>query len=344
MVLEHLLSEKFQIRGVRNLVYLPSGELTTYVKQYLLDRDADGGYSPKTLSMYADSIGQFICFVHDNKLPSNLADINKKYIVLFLKSLRDRKRPDGRPITPETVNCYYRSLHTFFNWLVESEGAIPPEKNPFIGLKPPKLPKKLVRAWKPETTANVMRLAAADNSFTGQRNYAMLLMMYDSLVRRCELVNMSVGAIDANNGTIRVRGKGNKERIVKMGENTQRALFQYLLRRQDQCDAVWVSDEGVPLSQYGIQMAVRRLTARAQTPPDMKRGTHMFRHSGATDYLRNNGKLKCLQELMGHVHIETTEKYLDALGSEAMIQDHKQASPVDNLFKSGLQVPKRPKK
>jgi integrase len=66
----------------------------------------------------------------------------------------------------------------------------------------------------------------------------------------------------------------------------------------------------------------------------MKRGTHVYRHSGATTYLRNHGNVKCLQELLGHENIKTTMKYVDAMGPAAMIEDHRLASPVDNLLGS----------
>jgi site-specific recombinase XerD len=127
-------------------------------------------------------------------------------------------------------------------------------------------------------------------------------------------------------------GKGRKGRIVKMGDKTQKALLQYLLMRNDSLDCLWVTDNGEPLGEWGIVSAIRRIAERAAVPKGMKHGTHVYRHTGATNYLRNKGSVKCLQEMLGHVHIETTMKYVDALGPAALIADHIYASPVDNLL------------
>ena len=142
-----------------------------------------------------------------------------------------------------------------------------------------------------------------------------------------------LGDISLERGLIRVMGKGAKERIVRMGESAQKALLRYLLLRKDHHDCLWVTEEGRPMGQYGVEIATRRLILRAGISRDLKHGTHTLRHTAATNYLRNGGNVRLLQEMLGHTHITTTMKYVDALGPEAMIADHKLASPVDNLMK-----------
>ena len=315
---------------MRGLDHLPVTELTKLLSQYLLAGRLEK--SPKTLLNYGESIGYFIRFLVDSGIPANLAEINQNHIRLFLLGLQDRH------LAAETVSVYYRALHTFFNWL-ENEELL--TKNPFNKLRVPRVPRKLIHAWPQEIVNNILAVCLADTSFTGRRNCALALIFFDTGVRQLEMAGMKLDDIFIDQGLIRVMGKGGKERIVRMGESAQKALLRYLLKRRDQQEAVWVSEEGQPLRQAGIQIAMRRLAQRAGVPNTVKRGTHSFRHTAATSYLRNHGNVKCLQEMLGHEHITTTMKYVDALGPEAMIEDHKLASPVDNFLRHKVRARKR---
>jgi site-specific recombinase XerD len=327
MLLEQLLSSKSQLLAVPGLEHLPDTELTRYLRQYLISCKVDGK-SPKTLIAYCDFVGYFIRFMADASLNAGIRDINRNHIRLFIVTLQERK------LAPETVNAYYRALHTFFNWL-EGEKYLTEIENPFNSknLHAPKIPKKHVQGLPQDILNHVFTLCSVDTSFIGTRNYAMVLIFSDTGIRQEEMAGMKLTNIYFEQGLIRVMGKGAKERIVKMGEVTQKALLKYLLMRKDNHESVWVTDHGQPLTQRGISIAIQRIAQRADIPRPLKHGTHIYRHTAATNYLRNHGNVKCLQELMGHENIKTTMKYVDALGPEAAIEDHRLASPVDNFFK-----------
>lgn len=325
-VLDRLLANQLQILPQSVIDQLPDTQLTQYLKEYLVSCRADNK-SEKTTLIYGRFVGYFIRFLAEAGLPANLSAINLSHIRLFIVSLQERR------LTPETVSSYYRSLHSFFNWL-EGEGYLLEKNNPFNAknLHAPHVPKKHVRGMPTDVLNNVISLCSADHTFIGMRNYAIVLVFLDTGIRQQEMAGMKLSDIFFEQGLVRVMGKGSKERIVKMGEITRQTLLHYLLARKDNLDGVWVTEEGRPLKQAGINIAIRRIAQRAEIPSTVKHGTHVYRHTAATTYLRNKGNVKCLQELLGHENIKTTMKYVDALGPEAMIEDHKVASPVDNLL------------
>ncbi len=206
--------------------------------------------------------------------------------------------------------------------------------NIFDKLEAPKVPKKHVRGMPEDAMRNVIRVCSADTSFIGKRSYAMVMILFDTGVRRGEMADMKITDVFYDQGLIRVMGKGGKERIVVMGEEAQRALFNYLRLRRDDSEALWVDIHGKPISWQAITSAISRIAVRAELPKGIKHGTHVYRHTTGTNYMRNGGNLKCLQELMGHTNIKTTMKYVDALGSDIVIKDHAKASPIDRLLKN----------
>lgn len=323
MVLDNLLSKRLQLHAGVERNNLPSVRLTDSVRQYLLSCRVENK-SAQTLEAYREFIGYFLRFLLDSGLDPLPEEVSRNHVRLFIVSLQDRR------LAPETVSAYYRALHTFFNWL-ENEGLLP-EGNPFLKLKAPKIPKKHVKGYTPEVLADILALCMSDHTFTGRRNLAIVLVLLDTGVRRAELTGMKLTDVIFDQGLIKVMGKGGKERIVKMGEHAQKRLLHYLLMRVDNYDALWVCEERRPMTDRAIYEVVRRIAARAGVPKTFKHGTHIYRHTGATEYLRNHGNVKCLQELLGHENIKTTMKYVDALGPEAVIEDHRRASPVDNLL------------
>lgn len=125
-------------------------------------------------------------------------------------------------------------------------------------------------------------------------------------------------------------GKGAKERVVRMGKTTQKALLRYLLMRTDTHPCLWVTEERRPLEARGVQMAIKRLCHRANIT-DARLGPHTFRHTAAINYLRNGGDVFTLQVMLGHSTLQMTRRYVSVLGIDDLVRVHTKASPVDNL-------------
>jgi len=163
--------------------------------------------------------------------------------------------------------------------------------------------------------------------FLGSRNRAIILALLDTGVRLSELAGMKLAHLDSNKGWIRVRGKGNKERVVRIGKLAQKALWTYLTWRPEGRDEVWLSEEGQPLSAHAIQCLILRLKHRGGVRGEGS--VHRFRHTFALNFLRADGNPRNLQFLLGHGTIDMSMRYVAALGLEDALKAHEKASPVD---------------
>jgi len=299
---------------------LPSeNELVKQLKHFLIAGKVEGK-SRKTTHGYSDLIARFILFALNHEFPRRIQDLTASHIRLFLLSLQERG------LSPATVNAYYRTLNTYFAWLV-TEGYL--EKSPLNKIKPPKVPKQVMKPYTLQDIKALLDLCSG-NRFLELRNRAIILMFIDTGLRLFELADIQLHHIDLDKETIRVMGKGAKERIVRIGKNTQKALLRYLLVRKDDYPCLWITEERKPMSKAGIQIAMRRLSQRAGIT-DAKPGVHTYRHTAAINYLRNGGDQFTLQIMLGHSSLEMTRRYVSSLGAEDMIKVHSKASPVDNL-------------
>lgn len=319
MFLDHSPLSKVQIQSVSipdpGLVSKPLYEI---LRNYLLACRVEGK-SPHTIEAYGRRVKQFLAFVKEYDL-ADPADITSTHIRLFLLSLQ------ARNLNPSTVNVLYRVLRTWFNWLV-AEGII--EKTPLANIKPPKIPKTKPRPFSIEDIQNLLLLTSG-NRFVDVRNQAMILLFLDTGLRLSEMANIQLADMDFDHETIRVMGKGSKERVVRMGKRTQRALLKYLLRRDDSHDCLWLNNWRQPLSRDGVQSAMKKLCRRAEIK-DARLGPHTFRHTAAINFLRNGGGEFMLQYMLGHATLTMTRRYVSELGQDDMIRAHQKASPVDNL-------------
>lgn len=149
-----------------------------------------------------------------------------------------------------------------------------------------------------------------DFSKTPQRDRAMLELMYAAGLRASEIVGINLPDVDLKEGTIRVMGKGSKERMVLFGETAANALRDYLAGERtclDPKQPVFTNPEGRRLTTRTLQNLVKRWAKRAGLPPDVS--PHTLRHSFATHLLDGGADLKTVQQLLGHESLATTQIY-----------------------------------
>jgi len=317
MVLAHSPINKIHIGGVSGLDHsLLQNQLTNYLLACRVEEK-----SPLTIQSYAMRIGHFIKFIQGEKLADDVRELTNNHIRLFLSSLQGRCQPS-------TINGYYRVLRAFFNWLVAEDVL---KRSPLNNIKPPRIPKSKPQPFSKQDIENLLILCSGDK-FLDVRNRAIILLFLDTGLRLSELANIQLKDVDFDRETIRVMGKGAKERVVRMGKTVQKALLRYLLTRDDHYDCLWVTEERRPLQRNGVQIAIKRLCKRAEIT-DATPGPHTFRHTAAISYLRNGGGEFTLQNMLGHSTLQMTRRYVSSLGAEDMIVVHKKASPVDNLLK-----------
>jgi site-specific recombinase XerD len=166
--------------------------------------------------------------------------------------------------------------------------------------------------------------------FLGCRNKAIILMFLDTGLRASELANIKLDEIDSERGWIKVKGKGAKERVVRIGATVQKALWRYLVyREKNKCEELWLTEEGKPMKVAGIQIMLMRLKERAGVTA--KGNCHRFRHTFALNFLRKDRNPFNLQYLLGHSDLRMVKHYVSTLGMEDALKAHESASPADLL-------------
>jgi site-specific recombinase XerD len=214
---------------------------------------------------------------------------------------------------PSTVARKLAALRSFFRSQVELGLR---DENPAELLSSPKRPGRLPRVLKPDEIA-VLLDRIPQTTPLELRDRALFELAYASGLRAEELVSLDVGSIDFDAETIRVEGKGQKTRIVPVGEHALKAVDRYLARARPALSA-GTSEPALLLSKSGRRLGTsdvrRRLRtwarhATAHAPSLAEAHPHALRHSFATHMLEGGADLRAIQELLGHVSISTTQVY-----------------------------------
>lgn len=319
MLLDRLTNNKTQAQAVSGLDLLTTSKnLATQLETFLLSCRVDE-LSPATIKNYQYQLRRFVSFCI--KLSQDDAHyITSHHVRHFLLSLQETNNPTS-------IGDYYKTLKRFFNWLI-AEGIL--SDTPMHNIKPPRKVDKIVKPFSAQDIEHLLILCSG-NRLLDLRNKAIILMFLDTGLRLSELANIQLADVNFDQETIRVMGKGKKERVVRIGKTTQKALLRYLLARSDSQLCLWVTEESKPLTRDGVQSAIKKLCYRAGIT-DAKPGPHTFRHTAAIHCLRNGMGEFALQMMLGHATLRMTRRYVSTLGQEDMIKAHLKASPVDKMF------------
>ena len=331
MVNDHLIAKNNQAQArltndnlITPLTRLIGGlDLWGRIDSFLTLAEA-AGHSPNTLSGYRFALGDFVRFV--NALGATMPeDVKEEHVVAYLA--HKRKTCNG-----VSVGTYYRHLRPWFNWMLSPERRII-EKSPLAGIKTPPIPKTVI---KPLTGEQIQQILACCTNYTsGLRDRAIIMLIYDSGLRRSEVSNIKLEDVDLQRGAIKVMGKGAKERYVAMGNATKNAIMQYLYRRKDTSPWLFVThykDNPGRMCPHSIGLTIRRTMRRAGIT-GVKTGPHTLRHSFATTSIRNGANLFYVQSLLGHSTLNMTRRYAATVDSEEAIKQHHTFSPADGLNK-----------
>jgi len=284
------------------------------IQRWLEHLDGERALSPHTLRAYEGDLVGFLAFLSEDFLakdPKTIdpTEVDPLAIRSFLAAQTKRglsRRSQGRALA---------AVRGFFRWLAR-EGIV--AANPAQGVRTPKAPKTLPRHLRPGEIESL--LAAPDvNETFGHRDRAMLELLYATGLRVGELVSLDWSDLDLSTRTLRVIGKGNKERMVPFNRAAESALRDWLARWEPLADparlAIDPSEaEPVFLSSKGRRISdrsVRRILDRHVAAASLAAGVHphTLRHTFATHLLENGADLRAIQELLGHSSLSTTQKY-----------------------------------
>jgi len=208
-------------------------------------------------------------------------------------------------LSPRSIQRRLSGARSFMDYLVR-EGVR--KSNPVVEVSAPNAPKRLPDALDPEQMARLLDIKG--DSLLDVRDRAIMELLYSSGLRLAELVGLNLGDIAAD-GTVRVTGKGSKERIVPVGSFALRAVADWQKQRVELADqeeeGLFVGRRGARISPRTVQAMVRRRAAESGLPKRVY--PHLFRHSFATHMLESSGNLRGVQEMLGHADISTTQVY-----------------------------------
>ena len=251
--------------------------------------------SPNTVASYCSDVEFFLL-----QCKTPLAELQPEDILDFLVS-RDflNKRSQARVLS---------SLRSFCSWLV-LEGVL--KDNPCDKVDSPKLGKYLPSVLSVEEVEAI--IGAVDTStWAGLRDKALLEVLYGCGLRVSEAVGLKVSCLYFDEDFVRVIGKGDKERLVPMGEMAKMALLEYLEHRPpsvelEDSEMVFVNRFGKSLSRVSAFKTVKKMALLAGVRKEIS--PHTFRHSFATHLIENGADLRLVQEMLGHESVATTEIY-----------------------------------
>jgi site-specific recombinase XerD len=222
-------------------------------------------------------------------------------------------------LAPVSVAGYVRTLKVFGNWLAAEELA---RATALRALRKPRVPDKLIEPVGDDALRRLLTVA-------GVRDRAILLLLLDTGLRVSEAGGLRLGDLRAD-GTVKVRGKGSKERIVPVGSTARQAIVRYLAQRgPGSPEAPLFLGRRGPLAGRGIQQAIRRLKARVGVTGRLS--PHSLRHTFARSYLVNGGDVFSLQRILGHTTLDMVKRYV-ALADVDLVERHRGASPADRLI------------
>ncbi len=287
-------------------------------------------YSPSYVASTDRNLRQFARWLANEGRPEQVGDLSlddARAFIVHLQERENRARP-GTRLSPDSVQQYARNLKSWASFLHAEEFT---KLNLFARLGLPKVP---VREPEVLTDEEIRRIIEIYNprTATGLRDILLVLILTDSGLRLGELCQATLDDLDIEQGTLRVMGKGQRERIVHVGATVQKLLSRYVryLRPEPASSRVGnilLARDGTP---FTINAAKQVLTRAAIESRVSRLHAHLLRHTFATRYLLNGGDLLTLQRLLGHSTLDMVRRYSHIAAGYVAVQ-HRQYSPIDRV-------------
>jgi integrase/recombinase XerC len=267
----------------------------TQLSEYLTFLEKERRLSPHTVKNYRRDLELL-----NLEFSDCLADITTHDIRRLVATLHAKGRGG------KTLSRALSAWRGYFNFLIERRSY---KHNPCLGIRPPKKDKRLPKALSPDEIIQLLETEETDEK--GIRDQAMFELCYSSGLRLSELTSVAMKELDLIDGTIRVTGKGNKTRIVPVGQKATIAIRRWIKVRENLnkpiSDLLFPNKNNQPLSPRTIQHRLTQWTKKQGLGQNVH--PHMLRHSFASHLLQSSGDLRAVQEMLGHASISTTQVY-----------------------------------
>jgi site-specific recombinase XerD len=272
--------------------------------------------SPRTLNVYAERLGYLAKYLEGKGI--DIEDVRKQDVQDYLLSLIG-------VVSDETVNGRIRVYRRFFTYL-EEEGFWK-KPNPTHKLKLIKTSKRIKPVISPEQVGQILQ-ALNRNTFEGYRNLAIVMLFWDAMIRKEELITLRLENVDLRAGLIKVYGKGRKERQVPMGSKTIKTLHFYLNRWRQEIpgDLMFCQRDGDQITSRHCHKIIQDIGKKV----GVTLYPHLIRHSAATYFIRQGGSPVILQKILGHTSLVVTQNYLH-MSTQDMVDTYERFSPGNAL-------------
>ncbi|MBO5443279.1 MAG: tyrosine recombinase XerC [Alphaproteobacteria bacterium] len=303
--------------------YIAGADVKNLIHQWQDWLKNERRYSEHTLDAYFRDLSEFFGFFNDEKI--SVADLGKIDVRDFRGYLSYRA---GRYLEKSSIARGISAVKNFFKWLDRNDIV----KNSAISIiSSPRRPKVLPKAMDVDDTFKFLKESEfwEKNSWQGLRDKAIFTLLYGCGLRISEALSLNIGDI-TNNDFVRIKGKGNKTRIVPLLPVIIENINAYL----NECpyhlkngDALFLGARGERLSPRIIQRQMQKIRAYLGLPDNLT--PHALRHSFATHLLAEGTDLRSIQELLGHASLTTTQRYTD-VQIEKLHKEYEKAKILDS--------------
>jgi integrase/recombinase XerD len=288
--------------------------LTRSTRGWLDHLRVERGAADNTLASYRRDLARYGQFLDDQGISDPIA-VRESDVTAFLASLREGA-PERPPLSASSAARTLVAVRGFHRFLA-LEGVT--NTDPAQGVAPPRVPKRLPKAISIKDVENLLSAASMGDGPAALRDRAMLEVLYGAGARISEAVGLDLddidrGDIDRGQGSVRLFGKGSKERVVPLGSYALEAVAAYTVRarpsmalRGKGTPALFLNLRGGRLSRQGAWAAIHAAAERAGLGDTVS--PHTLRHSFATHMLDGGADVRVVQELLGHASVTTTQIY-----------------------------------
>ncbi|MBF9238455.1 tyrosine-type recombinase/integrase [Hymenobacter sp. BT683] len=260
-------------------------------------------YSPHTVTSYQTDLGQFAAYLKSAYDLLDPAQATHPLIRGWVVELMEQT------LDPRTVNRKVACLRSYFKFLLRT-GRI--EANPMLRIKAPKMAKKLPEFVPEDALNGLLNSFEFGEDFAGQRDQLVLEMLYGTGIRLSELIGIHADDVSLGASTVRVTGKGNKQRLVPLNPSLKLVIEHYQARRAQEfglaAGPLLLTDKGEPMYEKFVYRTVKRYLSQITTS-SAQQHPHALRHAFATHLLGKGADLNSIKELLGHASLAATQVY-----------------------------------
>jgi len=286
-----------------------------HIDDYLSFLKVERGLAEQTISSYRIDLKEFAESLNKKSIKS----ITPADAVNFISQLNSNSRK------PSTIARKISSLKRFFGYLVDNENL---SENPFASLAAPKISRYHPDYLSPKEIEQIIDKIDL-TSKNGIRDRMIIELLYGCGLRISELLNLKLSDMEFEAGFLRVTGKGNKQRLVPLGEYARKAVEKHLandisIKPQNSTNLLIHNKIGKILSRVGLWKIIKKRVLEAGITKQVS--PHTFRHSFATHLIEGGADLRIVQEMLGHADITTTQIYT-RIDREYIIAEHRKYHP-----------------